>query len=68
MPEKETSSDHGGQEASLVVKWRAPIDHPTSDWIGTRHLVSALRPVLFRRCKGAACILGADVQSAAAEL
>lgn len=34
MPEKETSSDHGGQEASLVVKWRAPIDHPTSDWIG----------------------------------
>lgn len=34
VPEKETSSDHGGQEASLVVKWRAPIDHPTSDWIG----------------------------------
>lgn len=53
-----------------MVKWRAPIDHPTSDWIGTRHLVSAEYSALLfwvlQAC--GACILGAAVRSAVAEL
>jgi hypothetical protein len=37
-PEK--GSDHARHE-SVVIKWRAPIDHPTSDWIGTNPFLRA---------------------------